>query len=293
MTVAPAAASLRGMKPLLALALAAAALLPLPQDGAPRPAAPDSRGRLLAVGGGGTTDAICARALELAGGPGARMLIVPQASSAADAGPSSAQFWREKGARDVRVLDLSDPTAARAEIARADFVWMPGGDQSRLMEALRAAGCVEAIRARYAAGALVGGTSAGAAVLSAAMIVGGDKADLTSVRAGATELAAGLGLWPGAIVDQHFLKRQRFNRLLAAVLDRPELVGVGVDERTAVVLQPDGTCEVVGEGAAVVVDARSAVRRETAPAQAHSASGVTLSIARAGDRFALAPRAQR
>lgn len=252
-----------------------------------------AKGRLLAVGGGGTTDAIVARALELAGGPKTRMLIVPQASGAEDAGSSSATFWREKGAQDVRVLDLADPAKAKADIASADFVWMPGGDQNRLMKSLREAGVVDAIRDRYRAGALVGGTSAGAAVLSKVMIVGGDTADLTSVRAAGTETAEGLALWADAIVDQHFMKRQRFNRLMSAVLDRPDLVGVGVDERTGVVLHPDGSCEVVGDGSVLVLDARRSERKTVAKAEWHSASGLALAIHRGGDEFALAPAEKR
>ncbi|MBM4061852.1 MAG: cyanophycinase [Planctomycetes bacterium] len=276
------------MRSLLLLALAIPALLAL-QEPQAEPAPATTRGRLLAVGGGGTSDTIVARALELAGGAGARMLVVAQASNKTDAGESSAAFWREKGAREVHVLDLADRDRALAEIAKAEFLWMPGGDQNRLVEALRAADVLAAIRARHEAGALVGGTSAGAAVLSAAMIVGGDTAGLEAVRAGGTKLAQGLGLWRDAIVDQHFLKRQRFHRLLAAVLDRPELVGIGIDERTAVVLHPDGTCEVVGDGGVLVVDARAARRSPARDGEVHSASGIALAVHRPGDRFPLRP----
>jgi cyanophycinase len=250
--------------------------------------APAAKGRLLAVGGGGTTDAIVARALELAGGKEKRVLIVPQASASADAGQSSAEFWREKGALDVQVLALDDREKALAAIRAADFVWMPGGDQSRLMAALREGGVLDAIRARYRDGALVGGTSAGAAVLSATMIIGGERADLTAVKAGGTEMEEGIGVWPNVLVDQHFLKRQRFNRLLSGVLDHPDLVGVGIDERTGVVLHPDGTCEVVGEGGVLIVDARRANRRTAAKGEVHSADALSMSIRRAGEKFTLA-----
>lgn len=280
----------------IALAALILALFSVARSAEDRPApGPDQvpKGRLLAVGGGGTTDAIVARAFELAGGPGKRMLIVPQASESADAGTKSAEFWREKGALDAQVLDLADPARAKVAIAEADFVWMPGGDQKRLMTALQEAGLVEAIRERYRAGALVGGTSAGAAVLSAKMILGGERADLTNVRAGGTEMGEGLGLWVGALVDQHFLKRQRFNRLLAGVLDHPELVGLGIDERTGVVLHPDGACEVVGEGGVLVIDARRATRRPTEKSQVHSADALTMAIHRGGDRFTLEPPESR
>jgi cyanophycinase len=264
------------------------------QDPAARaPAQAAAKGRLLAVGGGGTTDAIVARAIELAGGVEKRMLIVPQASGAEDAGKGSLEFWREHGMKNVAVLELGDRDDALAAIRAADFVWMPGGDQSRLMKALQDADLVTAIRERYLTGALVGGTSAGAAVLSAAMIVGGDTADLKSVRAGGTLTAEGLGLWPEAVVDQHFAQRQRFNRLFACVLDLPQLVGVGIDEKTAVIRHPDGACEVVGDSLVTVVDARRATRRPAGTGELHSADGLSLSVLRAGDRFSLAPPDQR
>ncbi len=267
---------------------------PSPEQGAPaRGPARAPAGRLLAVGGGGTTDAIVQQALALAGGAEARVLIVPQASSREDAGDSSAVFWKERGARNVTVLDVGDRAAAQRAIAAADFIWMPGGDQNRLAAALREADLVEALRARHKAGALVGGTSAGAAVLSAAMIAGGERADLETVRAGGTELVEGLGLWPDVLVDQHFLARRRFNRLLAGVLDRPELVGIGVDERTGVILHPDGVCEVVGDGAVLVLDARRAKRQAAEKGAHHSASGVSLAVYRAGDRFTLAQEEKR
>src|SRR2546428_204716 len=98
------------------------------------------------------------------------------------------------------------------------------------------------------------------------VVGGGGTTDAIVERAfqlcGGTQPTDGLALWPEVIVDQHFFKRQRFNRLLACVLDHPELVGVGIDEKTAVVVSND-KCEVIGESTVLVVDARSAVRKET------------------------------
>ena len=123
------------------------------------------------------------------------------------------------------------------------------------MKAIDGTGLAEVIRARYQAGAIVGGTSAGAAVISEAMITG--DADLQSLTAQKTVIAKGLGLWPEVIVDQHFLKRQRDNRLISAVIDHPSLVGVGIDESTAVVVH-GGSFDVIGESSVVVIDARDA-----------------------------------
>lgn len=263
------------------LVLLLAACVAPPDAATPRP------GALLAVGGGELPLAVAARALELAGGPEARLLILPQASERPEAGAESLAFWRAQGALDARVLDLAEPASALTEIAAADLLWIGGGDQNRFMAALEAAGAVEAVRARWRAGAVVGGTSAGAAVLSGAMIVGGESADLTAVRAGGTVLAEGLGLWPGTIVDQHFFERQRCNRLLAAVLDRPALIGIGIGESTAVVVHGDGRCEVLGVGSVMVLDARRAAVRSVEPGALRTTRGITLDLHRDGDRFTI------
>jgi cyanophycinase len=130
----------------------------------------------------------------------------------------------------------------------------------------------------------VGGSSAGAAVIAAAMFTG--DADLKSLTAGATVIAKGLGLWPEALIDQHFLKRQRDNRLISAVFDRPTLVGVGIDESTAVIVR-DGAFEVVGASSVVVVDARGARIDKAATGALISGSGVRLTVLHAGQRFSM------
>lgn len=249
-----------------------------------RVASASTRGALVVVGGGGTTDEIIARALTLAGGKDARMLVVPQASSDPKSGEESKVFWMEHGATNVGVLDLSDHARALDEIGRAAFLWMPGGDQTRLMEELEKADVVDAIRRRHESGAVVGGTSAGAAVISQVMLIGGDKADLKSVRGGGTQTSPGLGLWPTAIVDQHFVQRQRFTRLLSCVLDNPGKIGVGIDEKTAAIVSGD-RIEVVGESTVLVVDARGAQLRDVASGELHSATGLRLHVLRRGDVF--------
>ena len=264
----------------LSLVLAACASPAAPQ--APEaPPPPRPSGHLVIVGGGGTPDSVVAKALELAGGSAARAVLLPQASSRPEAGEESVAFWKEKGFANIRSVDLSDPESARGAIESADFIWFPGGDQSRLMQAIKAAGLGDAIRARYWAGAVVGGTSAGAAVMSPRMIVGGETADLKVVRAGSVEMVDGLGLLPGTIVDQHFLKRQRFNRLLSAVLERPDLVGIGIDERTAIVVTGTGF-DVIGEGGVLVLDAREAHRFAAAPGAPAAADCLRAALLRDG-----------
>jgi cyanophycinase len=123
-------------------------------------------GAVVAVGGGGTTDRIVARTLELAGGKNARVVVLPQSSAVEGAGDSSVKMWFEAGAEAVTKVDFKDP-GAKAALETATLIWMPGGDQNRFMKAIEGTGLDDVIRARHQAGAVVGGTSAGAAVLSA------------------------------------------------------------------------------------------------------------------------------
>ena len=140
------------------------------------------------------------------------------------------------------------------------------------------------IRERHRAGVTVGGTSAGAAVLAEAMFTG--DADLTSLTAGATVTAKGLALWPEALIDQHFQERQRDNRLISAVMDRPALIGVGIDEGTAVIVQGK-SFEVIGKSSVVVVDARDAQVDKTPAGGLHWGGGMKLTVLRAGQKFSL------
>jgi len=243
-----------------------------------------SAGPLVVVGGGPTVAAITARTLELAGGTAARVVVLPQSSALPDAGDTSVKMWLDAGASDARKVLFGDVAAARAAIEQATLIWMPGGDQNRFMDAIAPTGLADVIRARHRAGVVVGGTSAGAAILSASMMTG--EADLRSLASGSTELKPGLGLWPEVIVDQHFLKRQRHNRLLSAILDHPSLIGVGIDESTAVIVR-GRDLEVVGVSAVVVLDARTGRVTPASAGQPVAATDARVTVLRAGLRYTL------
>jgi cyanophycinase len=242
-----------------------------------------ARGALVIVGGGGTTDAIVARTLDLAGGKDAIVVVLPQSSAVENAGDSSVKMWLGAGAKEARKVAFTDPDA-KAALERATLIWMPGGDQNRFMKTIDGTGLDEVIRSAYQKGAVVGGTSAGAAVLSEKMISG--DAELTSLASGKTILARGLGLWPGGIVDQHFLRRQRNNRLLSAVLDNPGMVGVGIDEATAVILR-GSKLEAVGRSAVVIFDARKAKVLKANPGEPVAGTDVKLAVLRQGMTYDL------
>lgn len=241
-------------------------------------------GTLIVVGGGNTGPDIVAKALEIAGGRGAVVAVLPQASAEPDAGDASVAMWKQAGVQEAIKVSFEDRLAAAAALRRATLIWMPGGDQNRFMKAIQGTGLDDIIRDRYQHGAAVGGTSAGAAVLVASMFTG--DADLKSLKSGSTVIAPGLGLWPDVLVDQHFLTRQRDNRLLSAVLDHPDLVGVGIDESTGVVVRGQGF-DVIGKSAVVVIDARHAQVDQAAPGQPVTGRGIALAILRAGQHFEL------
>ena len=205
-------------------------------------------GPLLIVGGGNVPAEANRQFVELGGGRKARVVVVPFASSLTNAGESAAEELRSLGAQSVEVLSGTNWTAAHAALKRATAVWFTGGDQSSLMLRLNELGLVELIREHHGRGLVAGGTSAGAAVMSKLMIAGWKSGDVPLI-------GEGLGLWPGAIVDQHFVARGREPRLRLAVQMHPELLGVGIDEGTAVLVRGNDF-EVLGRSTVTVLDAR-------------------------------------
>jgi cyanophycinase len=173
-------------------------------------------------------------------------------------------------------------------------VWFAGGDQSRLMAAIGGTPVETAIHQRYRDGAAIGGTSAGAAVMSTMMItgnerrLGGDRPPRDSSEAYLTidrnniVTARGFGLLPRTIVDQHFVRRKRHNRLMSLVLENPDMLGVGIDEATALQVNPDGRWTVVGTSVVVVYDARGA---GITPSGVLGASGLRLHVLSPGSVY--------
>lgn len=253
-------------------------------------------GPLFIIGGASKPREMLERFIELAGGPAARIVIVPAASSDPElAGRLFVEEMEELGAAGLDVVALTREEAERdqavARVAAADAVYFTGGDQNRLHDVLRGTAFFDAIRALHRRGGLVGGTSAGAAVMGPLMLTGEEmdvpegEDHFARLRPAMIETRSGFGFWPEAIVDQHFLARRRNNRLLSVVLDRPDLLGVGIDESTALVVQ-DGEIEVVGVGNVVVYDARDAdVRSSDGEGDLHRARDVVVHVLGPGGRW--------
>ena len=230
------------------------------------------QGSLLIVGGGSQPPELVQRFVDLAGGAGAaRIAVIPLASGAPkESGDEKvAQFVDEYGVEAFVFMPLRAEAEAGMPSALDGVtgVWFGGGDQARITEVLAGTRLLEQIRMLYQRGAVIGGTSAGAAIMSDSMLTGnqfdadtvgyfGDEFPVIASRR--IEVVPGLGFLPGTVVDQHFLARERHNRLISAVLERPSLVGVGIDESTAIEVQPTGRWKVLGESQVIIYDARQA-----------------------------------
>lgn len=253
-----------------------------------------SNGKLIAVGGGGLPNSVARRVIELAGGPNSTIFILPDASNREKHGNDAKEQFEAAGARNVRILrigtrsdesPLGETGLSRVEIREAiygaDLIWFSGGYQTALFDSLAKADLISLVRARYAAGRIIGGSSAGAAIFSKLMITGNAQS-LNSLTSGSTHLGEGLGLLPNIIVDQHFLERQRNNRLLAAVIDNPEYLGIGIDERTGIALIGN-KMDIIGESSVVIFDAREAEINSTKEGKPISGINIKTHVLSNGD----------
>ncbi|MDJ0733569.1 MAG: cyanophycinase [Nostocaceae cyanobacterium] len=218
------------------------------------------RGQLVIIGGAEDKEGECKVLREFvrrAGGVKAKIVVLTAASSRPqEVGEEYIRVFERLGVANVRVVDTRYREEAEKpdvvkEIEQATGVFFSGGDQSRIISIIKGTKLDAAIHKRYSEGIVVGGTSAGAAMMPDIMIVEG-KSD-THPRMNAVEMGPGMGFLPGVVVDQHFAQRGRLARLLAALLLEPAILGFGIDENTAVIVDGD-EFEVVGEGAVTVVD---------------------------------------
>ena len=258
------------------------------------------RGYLFIVGGGPQSAAMVQRFVDLAGGKKAKIVVFAMASSDGKAsGEEKAEDLRKLGA-DAHAYyidhDEANSDSMEANMRGVTGVWFGGGDQVLLTKALLGTRVEKAIHQRYEAGAVVGGTSAGAAVMSNPMLTGEERhpggvrppSDTTehymTIARDNTELVPGFGMIKGALIDQHFLRRRRHNRFISAVLDTPAHLGVGIDESTALIVHPDGHWSVMGESAASIYDARHA-KITPAGAPVLGESGLILSVLPSGSSY--------
>ncbi|MGH2513739.1 MAG: cyanophycinase, partial [Candidatus Limnocylindrales bacterium] len=198
------------------------------------------------------------RFVELAGGRQAKIAVISTASSLGqEAGERYRAVFGELGVRTVRPIHAvtrqqADEEAAARAVRDASGIFLTGGNQLRLSSTLGGTRLADEIMDRFQAGAVVAGTSAGASAMSSHMIAFGASGATPKLRM--AQIAAGLGVLPGVIIDQHFQQRNRLGRLLSLIAQNPSLLGLGVDEDTAGVVGPDHVMEVIGRGSITIID---------------------------------------
>jgi cyanophycinase len=221
----------------------------------------ETRGWIVPIGGAENKEndpRILQRFVDVSGGDEADIVVIPTASQLHETGHRYEQVFRDLGARRVSVMDFDTrrdcQEPSRLErLEQASGIFFTGGNQLRLTTLLGGTPVAKLIRTRNAHGVTVGGTSAGASILSEHMIAFGDEGG--SAISGSVRLAPGLGLTNRFVIDQHFRERDRFGRLLTALAYNPFAVGIGLDEDTAAFIGPSNLLEVEGTGGVTVVDA--------------------------------------
>lgn len=222
------------------------------------------KGKLFIIGGGSRPSSMVDRIIKEShldkGGYG---IILPMSS----AEPDSAVYYAKNqftklGIDKIYGLEfVKDEKLTKIKldsIRNAKLIYISGGDQNRFMEIVKDTDIEKAIHEAYKNGSLVGGTSAGAAVMSKIMITGAElkhpdySATFKNIEAENIETATGLGMITNVIIDQHFVKRSRYNRLISAVIEFPDMIGIGIDESTAILVKGD-SAEVVGESQVIVL----------------------------------------
>ncbi len=220
----------------------------------------ERRGWIIPIGGAENKENdrhILERFVAVSGGRDADIVVIPTASRMNETGPRYEKLFGDLGAARVTVMDFDtrrdcqEPGRLK-RLEEASGIFFTGGNQLRLSTLLGGTPVAKLIRVRNAHGVTVGGTSAGASILSEHMIAFGDEG--SSVISGSVRLAPGLGLTNRFIIDQHFRQRDRLGRLLTALAYNPFAVGIGLDEDTAAFIAPDETVEVEGSGGVTIVD---------------------------------------
>jgi len=264
---------------------------------------PDSRqphsstpGKLYIIGGGNRPASMLLEMASLAGvNNGKYIYVLPMASSE----PDSAILWAKEdflsaGIKQVYGFNFrkgeKQPQDKIDSVKNAGLVYISGGVQSRFMEAVLGTPLYKAVHTAFKNGAVIAGTSAGAAVMSKKMITGkqlkhsSEDAGYTTIEADNIEIKEGLGLIPDVIIDQHFIKRQRLNRLVTVSIENPDDICIGIDESTAIIVE-GLSARVTGSGQVLVI--RNRLKNKKISSGLLGAQGLELSVYLPGDSFAM------
>jgi cyanophycinase len=257
--------------------------------------AQNPKGKLFIIGGGDRSDQLMTQALKVADLSKKDFIVVlPMSSEEPD---SSFIFFKTQMVKltnnPIVMLNFTKETAQNKvltdSLQKAKLIFISGGDQTRFMNVVHNTPIVTAIHKAYENGSTIAGTSAGAAVMSEKMITGNQKLEkeysgtFDNIRYDNLETTPGLGLLKTAVIDQHFLKRNRYNRLLSALVEFPTLTGIGIDEATAIIVR-NNEIEVAGESEVIVMRNPKGIRKAT-KGNLISIENLQMSIYNAGQKF--------
>lgn len=256
-----------------------------------------AKGHLVIIGGGDRTEEMDAKIIEFAGGVDAKLLIVPNASGdKLEAALYQKERFEKLGSLHVDYVMCDSSNADSDSILRkldgVTGVFFTGGDQSRLTGTFIGTEFLRRLHEIYEKGGVMSGTSAGAAVMSEIMLTGnellhtGDDANFAYIQKGNIETVKGFGFVTLAIIDQHFLFRKRHNRLISVILEN-KILGVGIDEPSAILVYPDDTFEVMGETQVVVYDPSDAKNIRVNSQGLFSAQNIKMTILLDDEKFDL------
>jgi len=255
-----------------------------------------NKGHLVIVGGGEIPLSIRQEFVRLSAN-GFILVITSASGVPQESGPETVAELQAAGAQDIQWLHIDGPAMGNADsvvdkIISASAIFFAGGDQDRLMQRVggtRAA--AEILKLYFEKGGVIGGTSAGAAVQSRVMITGNELINkdstniFVSIQAQNVETKRGFGFLDNVIIDQHFAARKRHNRLISLVLEHPELVGIGIDECTAIIVNPNNKFRVHGEGTVIMYDARKAEAIRTNKTGVLAGKNMKMHVLVEGDEY--------
>lgn len=253
-----------------------------------------SKGHLLIIGGVQTPE-IEKKFVELAGGSDARIIIIPNAGSEPKLNSEIEQkTFTSLGAKADYILfthETADDEANLKKMEWANAVFFTGGDQSDLTRDMLGTKLLEKVFDIYNNGGTVGGTSAGAAVMSEVMITGNElinkdsSVSFVTIEKGNVEVKRGFGFLTNVIIDQHFLKRKRHNRTISVLIEHPNLFGIAIDESTSIIVNPDDTFEVFGNNQVLVYDPTNSKNIREDKNGNLGISNMKLHVLISGDKF--------
>jgi cyanophycinase len=257
-------------------------------------------GPLLIVGGAEDKDGdlkILKRFVELSGGKKARIGVATAATKKPEeAALVYADIFRELGVESVEPLLLKGRESALSEkslstLTNLTGIFFTGGDQLRISSIISGTSFEDLLIKRNQDGLVIGGTSAGASMMSSLMIVGGSNDD--TAKKSIVSLSPGLGFIRGVVIDQHFAQRGRVGRLLSVIAQNPATLGIGIDEDTAIEVTAKGVFSVVGSQTVTILDGRNMTEgnaSEQTPDEPLSLLNVTLHTLSSGYSYDLNTR---